>query len=187
MTTVSLSRAHKLVERLTRQIDVNETRILGLSGTVRVQIPEQAEKAEINLKQLIELSGKNQALYDDLLSLRTEIAKANEKAGIGVLLAEHKVTLRKLNALKLLNEKVRSASDAIEAKDVQSYFSRPADTFSRGADVRVVGSDYASAIEKEEITIRLNLERISDEINDLNAKMKVAIKVSDEGREVIGL
>lgn len=188
---VTISRAHKIVERLKRiaATEFEHAR----SGLAPVQVGGFAGEAQAS--ELYERFEKGKAamqrhawVLNQIAQARTAIASANERHGISKLLAEQSAlqqTLQTATTIAALN--AREGLIAIDA--LESY--RPFESSQQslrapGVSVQVASKLFLKDNEAHIIEMSARLSRIADEISDANAS-RIDIDLADELAHEVGL
>lgn len=184
--TISLSRAHKLSERLTRHIDKVGQDMEDLCRYVSAQTPLQADKAATNLEELNEKHAEIQEMMHALSLLREAISTENEKVGIHSRLALYKAENRQMKTLEQLLNVSKAFNGGIQADEAKSILKGDVDR-SRGLNVQVVDQAFIDSLQDRVTQLSRSVSRLGDEINDLNAKSRVDLSISDKVADVIGL
>lgn len=178
----SLSRAHKIVERITRQIDMNAGSARDMAAPITVHVPEAASEALSVKDQVQALLDTNIALYGALKVVRSIISATNESIGIGGLLTRKSILIRQKRQNDDLISYIRSTSvHAIDQEHAGSYFNQMSKAGEmKSVKVAVLGKKSVEDLELSSKEIQRQLDALSDDINALNAKTEVEITLEDE-------
>lgn len=186
---ITLSRAHKIAERLKQKIGemhaeaVSQARtvtVTGVTGDSQVQrLVEQGERA-------MALTARADRFIVALAALRAQIGAQNEARGISAMLAELEGVNRRLAHRKVLLAHVRD--DGIAPQDLMSY--KPISPDSRammgGVSVSVLDAAKGVALNTEVSALQREAFAMSDRIAEANA-MRFAVELDDDiAAEVTG-
>lgn len=184
--TVSLSRAHKLAERLTRHIDKSMSEIEGKTRYVTAYLPAQVDRA-LDIQNEIEDGIRNQEQdWEALIALRKTIAEANERVGIHSMLSAYKVRHRQVCSLEELLEsalRFRSGVGPVDATQLLLDKDKNIDS----VNINIVDDAFVAEL-RDDIQIKRNaLDRLNDDINDLNGSTRVTLELSKRIASIVGL
>ncbi len=180
---ISLSRAHKIAERLkTQAADLSKealaqaqvTHIAGITGDAHIQrLSAQGDKA-------MALSAKSERYLRVMADVRTVIARENEARGINALLARLDVVNRLVTQKKELLEQAKS--DGIEPSELASYkplMGSEARSYSAGVAVNVLGQTRREVLEAALSQLQREAVQVSDRIAEANAA-RLALELDDD-------
>lgn len=190
--TMTLSRAHKVAERLKAKMSEAAAEADAGFGTVRVegvagesQIQALASGRQKALKALAAHEQLNGALF----ALRSAIGRANASAGVSDGLAEQEMISRRLKLLRGIV--AGSSARAIAPEDLADY--RPLTTVKEvyghretGVEVTLLTLQAREELEAEIERLQKRAYKISDKVADANAA-KVEIDLPDELVAELGL
>lgn len=188
---LSLSRSHKIVERITREINSVNALIIKDSKAISINVESERHKVVSNQDKVSKNIELRNSLYAALESVRIAVAEKNSACGVHTLLAKKAILLKKLqdseNYLRHLAVDP-GQRDGVTADEVTQYLVRleKAETV-KPVFVKVLDQDAISAIEKEVKQYTSELDALSDSINDLNAVNKVSFVIDEEIASSIGL
>jgi uncharacterized protein YjbJ (UPF0337 family) len=186
--TFTLSRAHKLVERLTRERDKIFEEISGVIVplTVNVQGDEnRADEGKAEFARLLKLAAKIGTAKD---AIRDQISMANSKIGIHTCLFKKADLLAELKAYKeLLQASLYNQANAIEQDQVPAYMARISGmTSMQQVKVKVFTDSMKQELLAKIDQLQRLADKVGDDINDLNAN-KITVNIDDDVAEMIGL
>lgn len=188
--TVSLSRGHKIVERLTRLVDETHSAIEKNGQPYKAYLASDADEAGKRREKIRELLHKASVLENSLSVLRMAIAKNNGQVGIHELLAERAVLLQR--ARRLANTR-RHTNDPIydspiDDNKVADFFEHN-EKIGKSVDVaiRVMNSSMTEQWVEMEKAVATQLDKLNDAINDKNVKTQVSFDLPENVAELIGL
>lgn len=184
--TVSLSRAHKLAERLTRHIDKISAEMDKMSRYVTAQVPAQVELASIRAQSIEALYGEQEECWTSLIAIRQAISEENEKAGIHSRLSAYKAQHRKLMALEHLLETFSHFRNGVEMIDAIDIL-KQVDNGVPSVNINVINCTLTSKLRNDIQLLRNAVDKLGDEVNDLNASKKVALDLSERVANIVGL
>lgn len=187
---VSLTRAHKLVERVTREIGTVQHQILKLLVPVNVNVESDTSQVTVRLAKISAAEKLADSLYEVLESIRKKVAEKNSSSGIYTLLAEKAVLVKKQQDLENIARYVAShnRADVISANDAQSYWARIQTSENlKSFSVKVIDDAELDVYQEKVKNIVSQLDVISDAINDKNASTKVSFELNEEIAKLIGL
>lgn len=184
--TVSLSRAHKLAERLTRHIDKCSSEMEGKTRYVPAQVPAQAERATLIREELEILYKEQDEAWEALVEIREAISKANEKVGIHSRLSAYKARHRQLCSMESLLEGSLRFLGGVSPCDAVVLLS-DSDKDIHNVNINVIDDVFIAAL-KDDISLKRNeLDKLNDDVNDLNASTKVSVTLSKRVATIVGL
>lgn len=193
---ISLSRGHKIVERLTREIDSLNSTLIELTRPVTVSVPAEIDKiSDISVK--IENTLKiREELYSALEVVRSKIAKKNASSGIQELLSERSILTNRKNSLNQIiinfqaNTSSRSSVSVLPNNKqlVEDYFKRmeKAEVLNV-VKVSVVNEELITKFTIELEDVQFKLDELSDKINNVNARSTISFELSEDVATKIGL
>lgn len=180
---ISLSRAHKIAERLkTQAADLSKealsqaqtAHIAGITGEAHIQrLSAQGDKA-------MALSAKSERYLRVMAEVRTVIARENEARGINGLLARLDVVNRLVTQKKELLEQAKS--DGIEPMELATYkplMGSEARSYSSGVAVNVLGQVRREALESALSQLQREAVQLSDRIAEANAA-RLALELDED-------
>ena len=193
---ISLSRGHKIVERLTREIDSLNSTLIELTRPVTVSVPAEIDQiSDISVK--IENNLKiREELYAVLEVVRSKIAKKNASSGIQELLSERSILTNRKNSLSQIiinfqaNNSSRSSVSVLPNNKqlVEDYFKRMEKAEVLNAvKVSVVNEELTAKFTTELKEVQFKLDELSDKINNVNARSTISFELSEEVATKIGL
>ena len=184
-----LGRAHKVIERLTRELG-SRTRMLSLSlSPMRMQAPEDAE-ARITRRrdEVSEGLAEVVKLREALLAVRVAVAEKNSEVGIHALLAKEAVLKGEVATLGELVD-AADLSHGIDLVSLAGAFERMASSgnMHMQPSVNVATESLYAQLSKQLEVARARLDAMGDEINDLNSSSKICVELDDKVAALIGL
>lgn len=194
----SLSRAHKIAERITREIMTLNTSIQSLLQPVTINIPEEAQQIDLAVAKVEKLLTLRESLYGVQENLKAKIAEKNSTAGIPVLLNRRSVIQKRkehindiISSLAQQDLYSRAAGKTSVLKDrslVEGYFARSEKAnVLNSVKVNVVSEELSERFQKELNQTQSQLDALSDEINTKNAKYSISLDIPEDIAETIGL
>lgn len=183
--TMTLSRAHKVAERLRIKVtEAAQTAVAGL-GVIRVdgvggdaQLASLAESRQKALEALGTHAQYNQALQD----VRAAVGRANAVSGVSDLLAEQEAIARRI---KLLRDILGASSAiAIQPEELAAYrpLTQARDIYSRGetgVPVTLLPAEVRAALESDLNALQKQQFAVSDKVADANAT-RIALDLPDD-------
>lgn len=182
--TVSLSRAHKLSERLTRHIDKLRSDILGLTRYVQAQVAPQADKAAANSKLMSSKFAEMERMAASLTAIRESISVANEDNRIHSMLSAYKAEHRLLLNMQCILDNAESFSNGVSIEDAKSLLSGDE---VRTINVQTVDHAMLASLEEKVKERQRTVDKLGDEINNLNAATRITLELSQDVADVVGL
>lgn len=183
--TMTLSRAHKVAERLrTKVTEAAQAAGAGL-GIIRVdgvggdaQLASLAESRQKALEALGTHATYNQALQD----VRAAVGRANATTGVSDLLAEQEAIARRI---KLLRDILGASSAiAIQPEELATYrpLTQARDVYSRGetgVPVTLLPTEVRAGLEADLNALQKQQYAVSDRVADANAA-RIELDLPDE-------
>lgn len=173
--TLSLSRWHKVAERLARTYTelttsvrntFNNTQVSGYLGAAQVaRLKEQRDQQQNNLHRAFELQ-------DTLIKIRQALGEVNTRTGVGRELAEYDALSRRQKLLESVL--VAQSSDMVTLEEMpelpdQLAFEDRYQNSSRGAvRVRLLDTEIQLSLRKESEALQARVYALADRISDLN-------------------
>ncbi len=184
---IRLGRGHKVIERLTRELNKRVSELQQAVAPMAVMAPEEAE-ARLERRRADVLALRNQVaqIRAALLSVRVAVAQKNSEVGIHVLLARHAVQNAQTVALDLLCN-VMDNDNGLSLSSVQGAFERQKGGYSPSVSVAVVTEDEAKEIALARDGSRAHLDALGDEINDINTSTKLSVEIEESVAALVGL
>lgn len=193
---ISLSRGHKIVERLTREIDSLNSTLIELTRPVTVSVPAEVEQiSAVNVKISDSLKIRKD-LYSALEVVRSKIAKKNASSGIQELLSERSILTNRKHSLNQIiinfqaNTSSRSSVSVLPNNKqlVEDYFKRMEKAEVLNAvKVSVVNDELTTTFNNELKDVQFKLDELSDKINNVNARSTISFELSEDIAIKIGL
>lgn len=197
---VSLSRGHKLVERLTRVIHETSAEISNLVAPMQLNVVSEISKISEITDKIQEKMKYRNSLYEALKELRTVIAQKNAGAKIPEMLAQKAILVHELKTLQeIYGSAKNNTSHSVlgrnnpvilpnEKEVVTDYFlmMQNKETVT-SVKVEIASKKLIDSLEEEINSVKNKIDFVSDEINDLNAKNRISFEVSDEISKALGI
>jgi len=191
--TLSLSRWHKVAERLSR--DYTETVFAVREGFNNTRISAHLGESQETFLQSRSAEYENALerafrLQDAVTDIRIALGDANARHGITAVLGEFDKLNRRIKALSSILEGQRSDMVAIgELKNLPEVFISDNDSYSRSRPeirVRMLEPQAEQKLRKELEGLKSKAYALGDKVNDLN-RATVEIEVSEEVARLAGL
>lgn len=190
--TLSLSRWHKVAERLSRTYTeltngvrntYNNTQVSGYLGEAQVsRLKESAESEAAKLQRAFQLQ-------DALIHIRQAVGDANARTGVAKELAEYDALTRRH---KLLDGILSAQSSEMIGFDELPQLPRhlvSEDRYDRSrasARVRMLNPAKESALRKESVALLARVYALADRISDLNRE-RVTLELPEDIAQAAGL
>lgn len=186
--TVTLSRAHKINERINAKLTELRTVVANKGQAVNVQShsgPEQLELIQKGAAQALGVVRTYVALVVTQASLRTAVAKVNATSGVSDVLT----VIEKNKRLILLADSLASVTPTANTLSTEALRQRPL-----GETIKDFGSVAVSGLTADQLApyagASAELERenfaLQDQLADLNAH-KVSFQAVDDVLELLSL
>lgn len=191
--TLSLSRWHKVAERLSREY--TETVFEVREGFNNTRISAHLGESQETLLQSRSAGFENALerafrLQDAVSDIRIALGDANAKHGITAVLGEFDKINRRIKAVSSILEGQRSDMVGIgELKNLPEVFISDNDGYSRNRPeirVRMLEPLSEQKLRKELESLKSKAYALGDQVNDLN-RATVAIEVTEEVARFAGL
>ena len=193
--TLSLSRWHKVAERLTRaftqlteaaQAVLGGTKVTGYLGATQVErLRDQAAEQLEGLRRAFRLQ-------DALVDVRRAIGEASARAGVNAALAEHDALARRQRFLESLLAAQTPQMIALEELDKLPAPQLPPTQLRFGGEteaalpVRTLDAASEAALRSEADELRARVYALADHISDLNRE-RLTLELCDEAAQAAGL
>lgn len=186
--TFSLSRAHKLVERLHSQYDATLSQMEALLTPVVVNVVGDESKADKQAEKFAALGTSAENISGVATKIRRAIAAKNGEIGLHEKLALRAALNRQINSLQNLLERGQYLSNtALDGEQVSAYMARTAHQASLPViKVKVFSEKVQADLEGQIAKLKRQEITVGDEINDLNHN-KIEAEVPQDIAELIGL
>jgi hypothetical protein len=185
---IRLGRGHKVIERLTRELNKRVSELQQAVAPMLVMAPEEAaDRLERRRAEVASLREQISQLRAALLTVRLAVAQKNSEVGIHVLLARHAVQGAHVAALDNLCGVINNDS-ALSLSSVYGAFQRQKEGYSHQA-VRVAVLED-NEVKKTGLALdasRAHLDSLGDEINDLNTSTKLIVEIEESIAALVGL
>lgn len=191
--TLSLSRWHKVAERLSR--DYTETVFAVREGFNNTRISAHLGESQETFLQVRAAEFENALerafrLQDAVSDIRIALGNANAKHSITAALGEFDKINRRIKAVSSILEGQRSDMVAIgELKNLPEVFISDNDGYSRNRPeirVRMLEPQAEQKLRKELEGLKSRAYALGDKVNDLN-RVTVEIEISEEVARLAGL
>lgn len=185
----TLSRAHKITERIVRQINDKVSDIGCLINPIMIHSDTDLVNVDMRLEKIKTVRENLSNLYSILGELRIKIAEANAKYGLNSLLTEKKDVIREKKHLEEILQSVSHANGSAHNKNqVESLLIRLSTTNSMsGVRTIVADESITSCIEKDISDLTHRSDSLSDKISDINASKKISISIQVDILHQLGL
>lgn len=186
---ISLSRSHKIAERITREIDSLQGELSLLHASVTVNVEKDLDKVDVRLKKIDETHSALTKLYAALVITRHATGEANAKHNIQGLLWEKSILTRRFQALESLSQQCENLQrSGVSKETAPEYLGRLATAGSvNTVQVHVLTEDRIDEYKKLSKSLKRELDNVSDKINTINASTHVSLEFDEEVAELIGL
>lgn len=186
--TFSLSRAHKLVERLHTQYDATLSQMESLLTPVTVNVVGDESKATKQAEKLAALGTEAEKISAVATAIRRAIAAKNGEIGLHEKLALRAALNRQINSLQnLLERGAYLSASALDGEQVTAYMARTAHQASLPViKVKVFSEPVQAELEAQIAKLKRQEINVGDEINDLNHN-KIDAEMDKDIAELIGL
>lgn len=181
--TISLNRAHKIVERLKQHVTDTSKALRAQVSPVRVRSQQDVgAKARVEARKEAfpaQLANYGKAV-DALELLRNAISKGNTANGIDVLLAKQNRINQELTLVKEL------VSDASLESSVEWEHVPAAPSDYETSNLASLSTEQGALLATRIRALQTELHAVSDQVSDAN-RATIAVELSDEHAEVVGL
>jgi len=186
---ISLSRAHKISERIATRMNelYNESNALAAVKSVTGMAGDsQAAKLTEQGQRAVEVFIRAEKYSEALTALRISIGAENQARGINALLARQAGLNRTIANLKKLIDQGKAAG--IEPGDLATY--KPLSESSRlgnlAVSVVVVNQTTVAELEQKHAQAKRDLNSVTDQVSEANAQ-RFTVEVADDiAAEVTG-
>lgn len=188
--TVTLNRAHKVVERLKAELSRLQTLIGEKTSPVNVNLPlpsSQADRLEADSDSFMQDYNKYMTLLLDAEQAKVAIAKSNHELNANALLAEMDSLNKELVLIKSISSKAEYARNLPTVREA-CLMDPGQDRMGRSAMAQVTRVSQAQTewAEKRAEEIQKQIHKKADSLADLNRE-KVTLTLSELGADVAGL
>ncbi len=183
---VSLSRTHKIAERLKTRATELLAEALALSQPVSVTGTgtAQGQRLAAQGQRALDRSEQGQRYLRAGAQVRTVIAKANDARGINDLLAQLDAVNRLVTHHKSLLEQCKQSG--ISAEELESFQPLSSQSLHYGITVNVMANDIRTKVEAQLATLQREAFQLADRIAEANAG-RLTLELDDDiAAEVTG-
>lgn len=181
--TISLNRAHKIVERLRQHVTDSAKTLRAQVAPIRVRSQQDiGAKARVDARResfSTQLTNYRSAV-DALALLRNAISKGNTENGVDVLLGNQTRINQELTLVKEL------VSDASLESSVEWEHVAAVATDYDTANLASLSAEQGVVLAQRIRTLQTELHAASDHVSDAN-RATITVELSDEHAEVVGL
>lgn len=170
MTQITIAAAHKLAERLQREIDVKQAEISQLARPLSARVTTDAARVLDQRTQFRKELAVLDGMHQTSIALALRISEANDLIGLNSLLKERNVLTKQQAWFSGLqrNQKVHG-SDAIEHSQAPEYFERLKSANSTAAvNINVLSDDMLANLTTKHKSISATLDSLNDQISQMN-------------------
>lgn len=187
--TFTLSRAHKITERLKRHSQKLGDQVLSLAKPVVIFSNEQASEIDARLSKIDTLSQKANVIDRLRTTIRVAIAEVNGQIGQHQLLTEQKdigVILRE--KLEFRKNLAVYGAPAKPRDQLAAQLTRLAENKSNeGVSVKTFTDDRMEKLDAEISDLTAKLDRLNDQVADNNASNKIVVQIPVDLAAELGL
>lgn len=187
--TFTLSRAHKIAERLKRQINVSARQAADLVKPVNLYSVDQASELDDRLAKLDEVRAKLTELHRVRTEVRVLIAVENGKIGQHTLLTQQKDIVAHLAQLGQLRNEITSYNDYAKPRNqLESQLASMTGTKSgEGVSTKAVSAEFIQGVNDDISRLTADLDKLNDQVADNNASTKITVSIPVELASELGL
>lgn len=187
--TFTLSRAHKIAERLKRQINVSARQATDLVKPVTLFSNDQASDLDDRLSKLDAIREKLTLLHTVRTDVRVQIATENGKIGQNTLLTQQKDMVAHLAQLGQLRNEISSYNDYAKPRNqLESQLARLTDAKSGdGVSTKAVTQEFIQGVNDDITRLTAELDKLNDQVADNNASHKITVEIPVDLASELGL
>lgn len=188
MTQITIAAAHKLAERLQRDIDVKQSDIAQLARPLSARVPSDADRViDLRSKFKNELDVLD-VMNDASIALALKISQANDKAGLNDLLKERNLLTKKQAFLNgLLRQHRVNGNNGIEHSQAADYFERLKNANSTDAvNINVIADHTLENLDTRHKTMSSRLDQLNDEISRINHSTMLTLDLPKSHLALLG-
>jgi len=192
LVTVTLSRAHKLVERIGAAIAQARDLITKAQGTVKLQCaPTTGQRAALRseAQKAMQAHARIELLVQAAGVIRGAVGEVNASAGINARLTRIETLKRMLGQIRSTLEAFVLDSSWVQLDAVDQITWPEANTplpFAGGVRVTAYGADDLEPLRQRQIELERELYQEQDRLAELNVR-KVSFELPAEAAKLIGL
>jgi hypothetical protein len=188
MTQITIAAAHKLAERLERDIDVKQADLAQLARPLSARVASDASRALTQRTEFNHELAKLEAMNAVSIVLALQISEANDKVGINSLLKERKLVTKRQSWLNsLLRNQKTYGTNAIEHQQAPEYFDRLKGANSTEAvNINILADHMLPALSGKLKVMSTHLDQLNDEISRLNHSNSITLDLSAEQLVILG-
>lgn len=170
MTQITIASAHKLAERLQREIDTMQAELVRISNPMTARVASDAQRAIDQRTEFTKGFATLQVMFQASTGLAIKISQANDKIGINSLLKERTyLTKQRAFITGLLRNSKSSRTDAIDQSKAYEYFNRLKDAGSTDSvNILVMAEKPLADMNDAAKANQSRLDSVNDEISRLN-------------------
>jgi hypothetical protein len=170
MTQITIAAAHKLAERLQREIDAKQAEIAQLARPLSARVTTDAARVVEQRTQFRKELEVLDSMHNMAVTLALRISEANDLIGLNSLLKERNLLTKKLAWVNSVQRTQKAyGSDAIEYNQVPEYFERLKSANSTAAvNINVLSDTMIAELGVKQKGISASLDSLNDQISQMN-------------------
>lgn len=188
MTQITIAAAHKLAERLQREIDVKQADLSQLARPLSARVVSDAQRVIAQRTEFNNELVKLEAMNEVSIALALKISQANDQIGLNSLLKERNMLTKKQSWLNsLLRNQKTYGTTAIEHQQAPEYFERLKGANSTDAvNINILADHMLPALSGKVKVMTTHLDQLNDEISRLNHSYMITLDLSAEQLVLLG-
>jgi hypothetical protein len=185
----TLSRAHKIAERLQRHVTVLGGQVGELSRPVTLFSADQNAEVDARLTKIVGIREKIELVNSLRTTVRIKIAEKNAQIGQHALLTEQKdVIAHMARVSRLRMDIISSNSYGKPVEQLATQLDRLAQSKSTdGVSTRVIADSFIADLDAQITQLTAKLDKLNDQVADNNASNKISVEIPQDLAAELGL
>ena len=186
---VTLTRAHKIVERIRSKLSELEKEIGFVLPTIQITGyagEHQMAETKVLVNNALASQVKHKELLDIMTEIRTKVGAANVESGVSHLLAEQEGLSRRIALMKSILAKPSNAISLDALPDYKPFGEQNSFARVTGIQVSTLPTEISNDLATELTKLQTQAFALSDKMADANAS-RISLELPDNIAEVLGL
>lgn len=185
----TLSRAHKIAERLQRHVTVLSGQVSELSRPVTLFSADQTATIDARVEKIVGIREKIETINSLRTTVRIQIAEKNAQIGQHALLTEQKDVIAHMTRVsRLRTEIISSNSYGKPVEQLTTQLDRLSQSKSTdGVSTKVISDSFVADLDAQITQLTAKLDKLNDQVADNNASNKITVEIPQDLAVELGL
>lgn len=185
----TLSRAHKIAERLQRHVTVLSTQVSELSRPVTLFSTDQSSDIDARVTKIVGIREKIETVNSLRTTVRIKIAEKNAQIGQHALLTEQKDVIAHMTRVSRLRTEIISSNSYGKPLDqLATQLDRLSQSKStEGVSTKVIAESFIADLDSQITRLTAKLDKLNDQVADNNASNKITVEIPQDLAAELGL